>query len=274
MGYYSDVKIACQANVAKRIYPLAKEFYRYECCTDEDSNVFVFSFPDVKWYEGYEEVDAVMDALRECNENKYGEWYFLRIGEEYGDVEELFSDNAYDTAVPDYIRIERSIETNIREPREVGENSFDNVFDTEEDAIKWGREQNTGKYEFCKVVIGNQNVLLCQTNLVYEDEVWNFCLDELNHGEDRCFVGEDLLKDVADCFDIDLDEISYMDCKGERRYHYDRKLDEEIIRIYQNRVIDPKKGENYDLASDFRNAVIMAFEQTSGYKILEVFDEC
>ena len=75
-------------------------------------------------------------------------------------------------------------------------------------------------------------------------------------------------------FDIDLDEISYMDCKGERCYLYDRKLDEEIIRIYQNRVIDPKNGENYDLASDFRNAVIMAFEQTSGYKILEVFDEC
>ena len=62
--------------------------------------IFYASY-DVKWYEGYTEVDAVMQAIEDFNNLFCGEdattpcsYEYVRIGEETEDIEQRFSDNA------------------------------------------------------------------------------------------------------------------------------------------------------------------------------------
>ena len=69
---------------------------------DEDSRPYIFyTSYDVKWYEGYTEVDAVMRAIEDFNNLFCGEdattpcnYEYVRIGEETEDIEQRFSDNA------------------------------------------------------------------------------------------------------------------------------------------------------------------------------------
>ena len=44
-------------------------------------------------------------------------------------------------------------------------------FKTKEEMMEWGKE-NLGKYGFIHCRIGDKKYLLCGTDLVYEDEIW------------------------------------------------------------------------------------------------------
>ena len=69
---------------------------------DEDSSPYIhYRATDVKWYEVFVEVDAVMQAIENFNNLFCGEdatipcgYEYVRIGEETEDIETRFSDNA------------------------------------------------------------------------------------------------------------------------------------------------------------------------------------
>jgi len=69
---------------------------------DEGYTPYIFyASYDVKWYEGYTEVGAVMQAIEDFNNLFCGEdattpcsYEYVRIGEEIEDIEQRFSDNA------------------------------------------------------------------------------------------------------------------------------------------------------------------------------------
>ena len=53
-------------------------------------------FSDIKWYEGYPEIDAMENFLSQLDEEDYG---FIRIGEDYEDVEEKGEPYTYEMYV-------------------------------------------------------------------------------------------------------------------------------------------------------------------------------
>lgn len=114
MGYYSDVriklktqdynkllKVANQAlkdwlldhnnmdlNIVREDDVFNKHTYEYET-----KDIVYFGWDSVKWYDGYEDVDCIMNFIRGCDA-----YAFARIGETTGDIEqEAF--NMYDIPV-------------------------------------------------------------------------------------------------------------------------------------------------------------------------------
>lgn len=83
-----------------------------DCETVEDHNIIRFSVESVKWYESYPDVDShvrLMDAA--CNELFKAGCRFVRIGEDYDDVEVVDKgDNMLDAW--EHLSIHRSFEFN------------------------------------------------------------------------------------------------------------------------------------------------------------------
>lgn len=61
---------------------------------DAQEDYLCFGFDWVKWYEDYKDVSLFMDILEVANERGV-DWQFIRIGEEFGDIDNLNSDNFY-----------------------------------------------------------------------------------------------------------------------------------------------------------------------------------
>ena len=135
MGYYSDVRIRTSKKgyeelknyIDKVIYSKRNSLenfnnYDYNLLnhTDIQKDVKVqynneeprdevyIGFNSLKWYDGYEDVDAIMNGLDHLGEKGYS-YHFIRIGEDYDDIEEKYIksslENEYDV---DYIEINRS----------------------------------------------------------------------------------------------------------------------------------------------------------------------
>lgn len=89
MGYRSDVQILASKKVARKIFKAIKEFGNVfdDIKVSSDGKTYYFS-TYCKWYDDspmdYPDVCAVSRVLDEANEH---EFYFVRNGEEDGDVE-------------------------------------------------------------------------------------------------------------------------------------------------------------------------------------------
>ena len=117
MGYRSDVRITMSKNAYKEFEKDIQEHinnYKINNIAD-DSVTRIFNYDynllnhldifkqskekdqvylgwgDVKWYYGYEDVDAIMDSLDKLKEKGYG-YYYSRLGESYDDFEEMYAD--------------------------------------------------------------------------------------------------------------------------------------------------------------------------------------
>ena len=98
MGYYSDVAIAIRKRDAKRLLDEAAKLpddnylrrlveQHKETIDDFDPNpegVQILRWFGVKWYNELWEIKHIMDFIRSLGEGNYE---FMRIGEEYDDVE-------------------------------------------------------------------------------------------------------------------------------------------------------------------------------------------
>lgn len=135
MGYCSDVRIRTSKKgyeelknyVDKVIYSKRNSLERYntydynllnhtdlqkdvkvQYANEESRDEVYIGFNYVKWYDGYEDVDAIMDGLDHLEEKGYS-YHFIRIGEDYDDIEEKYVsssiENEYDV---EYIQINRS----------------------------------------------------------------------------------------------------------------------------------------------------------------------
>lgn len=99
MGYRSDVTIRCSRGVYDKLYATwtEHELYPDRVFVEQYSNeqAYVIQWDYIKWYDGYEQIDAINAVLRECvaiedPELKFG---FLRIGEDPDDVERITTDD-------------------------------------------------------------------------------------------------------------------------------------------------------------------------------------
>lgn len=116
MGYRSDIGmlITLPENVsAKEIVDRFRKAwgekdFETDFEVDEDVRGCVFlHIDDVKWYENfYEEVDNVMEIVNNWEDTyKTGGIHFVRIGEEYDDVEEIVKGD-----VKEFLGMSRTIE--------------------------------------------------------------------------------------------------------------------------------------------------------------------
>lgn len=109
MGYRSDVRIATSPKghkvlkdyVKDRLDKLNKTNYNLmESCDVEVKGKYThyFGWNSVKWYDGfdgYEEVDAIMDGLNYLEEQNLS-YRYARIGESYDDYDEMSYDGEED----------------------------------------------------------------------------------------------------------------------------------------------------------------------------------
>ena len=121
MGYRSDVRIVMSKNGFKEFKKQVKNHIRnYKrrnivkgSVSDEynsvynlldnvdiskeyvdDKNKIYFGWDYLKWYDGYEEVDAIMDSLSKLEDKGYG-YSFARLGESQSDYEELYANPTF-----------------------------------------------------------------------------------------------------------------------------------------------------------------------------------
>jgi hypothetical protein len=89
MGYRSDVHIGLSTKAKTQILitstPLPGLMREKYCSVDNhESGITYYSWESLKWYDGYDNVDEVMNFLAELGGEEYG---FIRIGEDDSDVE-------------------------------------------------------------------------------------------------------------------------------------------------------------------------------------------
>ena len=70
---------------------------KYSCFIVGSKNVTIAirNEDDIKWYETYDGVFPIMSGLKNLQENQYS-YRYMRIGEDYGDVDEYFFDGKND----------------------------------------------------------------------------------------------------------------------------------------------------------------------------------
>ena len=124
MGYRSDVMAlvypATELSKAERtekyavLKTLVNTTYRnmweaWESCFEwvDRDEVLKFTCTDVKWYPSYPDVQAFKQFMQEIEEMGY-ETEFVRVGENYDDIETYYSDNA-----AYHLSVRRAIESEV-----------------------------------------------------------------------------------------------------------------------------------------------------------------
>jgi hypothetical protein len=109
MGYRSDVGFACDPiikDVIEAVTEWDKEFkemigYAEDLSGDDHGR---WRFEDIKWYEGYEDVQIIENIMVMCDNVDisglaYDSYGFIRLGEEMEDVEMKGDTSAFDLYV-------------------------------------------------------------------------------------------------------------------------------------------------------------------------------
>ena len=97
MGYRSDVYLAVKKEEIEKVdhaHTLIGKLLSEADTIDVRDDKVYYEFHDVKWYDGYEDISALMDFLAELDEacdDFLAPYQFVRIGEEYEDIEHLGS---------------------------------------------------------------------------------------------------------------------------------------------------------------------------------------
>lgn len=97
MGYRSDVYLAVKkedAETVEHTHPVIGKLLSEADTIDVRDDIVFYEFHNVKWYDGYDEVAALMGWLAELDETCEDflvPYQFVRIGEEYEDIESLGS---------------------------------------------------------------------------------------------------------------------------------------------------------------------------------------
>jgi len=110
MGYRSDVRITVSKKGYEELKKFVEDYLKDKVKEDEMNEWNLLNSIDIKmegeeqvylgwnylkWYEGYKEVDAIMEGLNYLEENEYSYRYMI-IGEDYTDVEEMSNDGKKD----------------------------------------------------------------------------------------------------------------------------------------------------------------------------------
>ena len=86
MGYRSDIRICGRKEDIKRLEEDLQDLYPYmtkfDCDQETKDGCRIIGWDSVKWYTEYEDVNAIMNFLYDCDEIE-----FVRTGEDYEDIE-------------------------------------------------------------------------------------------------------------------------------------------------------------------------------------------
>jgi len=102
MGYRSEVTLVLTRNGLSALYNKIPDAMRkiteYADKFVRRDDVFLLCWGHIKWYDSYDEINAVEKALRGLDNDDY---HFLRIGEDNDDTEEKggYWDNPFDTYI-------------------------------------------------------------------------------------------------------------------------------------------------------------------------------
>lgn len=120
MGYRSDIRIVTSVEGFKQLSEFVKNYLKEKKLNAEEYNLLenlevkvegkeqcYFGWNYLKWYDGYPDVDAIMEGLDYLGENEYS-YKYMRIGESYDDCEEQYYDGIkednIELAYPNMIR--------------------------------------------------------------------------------------------------------------------------------------------------------------------------
>lgn len=96
MGYRSDVAVVIYGNhrdsqkyalIKTLMNTTFKEAYtEFDAEWHDDKHVLEFKMEDVKWYDGYPDVDRFMTMLEEIGDIEGFNYEFIRVGEDANDI--------------------------------------------------------------------------------------------------------------------------------------------------------------------------------------------
>ena len=104
MSYYSTVRMVTTIDGFTKMHDEVKSFLQQHCCPEElnllhqqyfdyyakDDNGIYFGWDSIRWYDQfYPEIMAMVHAI-EVLESTNIEFQFLRIGENFNDIEEIY----------------------------------------------------------------------------------------------------------------------------------------------------------------------------------------
>lgn len=107
MGYRSDVRIILSIDgfneLSKHVEDHLKlnnlndhyNYLKYMDVAYKSKDAIYFGWNNVKWYESYDGIFPIMSGLKKLEEYQYS-YRYMRIGEDYGDVDEYFYDGKKD----------------------------------------------------------------------------------------------------------------------------------------------------------------------------------
>lgn len=109
MGYRSDIRIVTSKNGFEKLKEFVKNYLEekkvdtkeYNLLEElevkvEGKNQIYFGWNYLKWYDGYVDVDAIMEGIDYLGENEYSYRYMI-IGESYDDCQEQSYDGDKET---------------------------------------------------------------------------------------------------------------------------------------------------------------------------------
>ena len=107
MGYKSDVRISLSINGFQELSNYVDDFFEKNNVDDQynilhcmdvshrSKDTVYFGWNDIKWYEYEPEISSIMLGLEHLKKDEYSTRY-LRIGEDYNDIEEQYTDGKKD----------------------------------------------------------------------------------------------------------------------------------------------------------------------------------
>lgn len=111
MGYRSDIRIVTSKNGFEKLKEFVKNYLEekkvdtkeYNLLEElevkvEGKNQIYFGWNYLKWYDGYLDVDAIMEGIDYLGENEYSYRYMI-IGESYDDCQEQSYDGDKDKEI-------------------------------------------------------------------------------------------------------------------------------------------------------------------------------
>ena len=125
MGYRSDVRIITSKDGFKELKKYVNDYLSKADKKDdnlindcdymfETSKTSCIGWNDIKWYDGYAEVDSIMDGLNYLQEKDYS-YRYARIGENMDDIEEVAYDSKSNERFLQYPQIIRKFDDSITE---------------------------------------------------------------------------------------------------------------------------------------------------------------
>jgi len=118
MGYRSDIYLKTtkagylkMRDLIRRKSQAAYEFFttpdKMTIEKSGDREYINMKWEYLKWYDGYEDVDAVSAVIDEVKEEE--PLHFIRIGEDMTDIEEIYGDETWDDEYFDSLSLDRYV---------------------------------------------------------------------------------------------------------------------------------------------------------------------